>query len=611
MIIPDSVESVHWTAFAWCENLKAVQFGKGMVQGKGIIDVNAFQGCVKLGVLDFKAAKPPTAYPGAFEDVGTANMGVTRVYVPKTAKVVDWGTTWNNMPVNYYPYSARISVRVKSGMEFFGTSEVSGKDTTIGKKVTIKSKPAKGYAFAGLYDLETGERVSRSASYAYTVTGEDKDFEAEFVTTQADIDSLAVSQGNVTTDDDGTVVIDLGAATTSYSEPKITVKGLPSGLKYDAKTQKVSGQAKKPGVYTVTVTATNVSQKKATAKSTAVFEIVVPNFTSEKLPNLLQDPDAYGTNWCGVAFNSALVNCTPASGWTLKASGLPTGLKWATKAVFDSKTGTIIAQPNTIYGVPTKAGNFTVTFTATSGKEKQTATITLKVFALPAWAAGTFDGGSSIFSGARFGENVSAPIEGIGQGTLTVAANGKLSGKFLEGGRTWALSAASFAYASNGCYYATLAAKSGKETRSTNVELFQDAVGGIASLSGDFGSITLFQTAWKAEPWKTVAKSVGFAAALKRDYYYYRNAEARNAELLLKFSANGTIKVTGNFNIAGAVYKGTGSAVLIPLSNPDSSKGYAFDGAAFIYIPPKAGKFGGYFECLQIKWDGTTLSLVE
>ena len=430
------------------------------------------------------------------------------------------------------------------------------------------------------------------------MTGENKHFKADFVSVQADIDSLAISQGDVKTADDGTVVIDLGAATTSYSEPKITVKGLPSGLKYDAKTQKVSGQAKKPGVYTVTVTATNASQKKATPKSTVVFEVVVPNFTSDKLPNLLQDPDAYGTIWCGVAFNSALVNCTPASGWTVKASGLPTGLKWATKAVVDSKTGAIVALPNTIYGVPTKAGNYTVTFTATSGKEKQVATITLKVSALPTWAVGTFNGGK-----------VQEDIKG--QTTLTIASNGKISGKYLTGGLTATLSANSFSSCVGSLYAATnLTVKVGKSTSTwtlfVNFEEYAEGMTvGYAWLVNETGDYVadLWQTDWKAEPWKTVVKSVGYKAVIDWDYYCYHP----NMELKLRFSANGSVKVTGRFFGDIPEYKGTGSATFIPRTAPDRTKGWAFDGVVYIYIPPKAGKFEkGCYECINVKWDGSS-----
>ena len=191
--------------------------------------------------------------------------------------------------------------------------------------------------------------------------------------------------------------------------PKLSVSGLPAGLKYDAGTMTVHGKATKPGVYTVKVTATNAS---AAGRGAVVeeFALTVPNIASERLPNLLQDSDAYGTVQCGVAFDPGLVDCTPEEGWTVKAAGLPAGLKW------NAKTGVIT-------GVPTKAGVFTVTFTASKkGEANQIATITLATEALPAWAHGTFAGYVRALDGEPSG------VEAHGLATMTVSANGKGSG---------------------------------------------------------------------------------------------------------------------------------------------------------------------------------------
>ena len=143
-----------------------------------------------------------------------------------------------------------------------------------------------------------------------------------------------------TAESDGSFSLDLSKLVLSASTPKVTVSGLPSGVKYDSKTMTISGKAKKPGAYTVKISVTNKSAKKAVTKT---FTLVVPNFSCAALPNLKPASDAYGVACVGVAFDSSHVDCTPAKGWTVKASGLPSGLKW------DAKKGVIT-------GVPKKAG---------------------------------------------------------------------------------------------------------------------------------------------------------------------------------------------------------------------------------------------------------------
>ena len=96
----------------------------------------------------------------------------------------------------------------------------------------------------------------------------------------------------------------------------------------------------------------------------------------------------------------------------MTVAGLPAGLK------YDAKLGAIT-------GVPTKAGFYTVTATVRSGRVSSVSTFTVEVVALPEWAVGTFVG----FGVCEFGDY--APLTNNLHWTVTVAANGKVSGKVV------------------------------------------------------------------------------------------------------------------------------------------------------------------------------------
>ncbi len=325
---------------------------------------------------------------------------------------------------------------------------------------------------------------------------------------------------------DGSFTLSLLEIVFSASTPNLTVKGLPTGLKYDAKTMKISGKATKPGVYEVTVSATNATVKKPV---TATFSLVVPNLTCDALPNLMPETDAYGTISCGVAFDPGLVDCSPEDGWTVKVAGLPAGLK------YDAKTGKIT-------GVPTKAGTFTVTFTATRGKEKETATITLATEALPDWAAGTFtgyvkeNGGSTVF----------------GPATMTVAASGKISGKFTLSGTNWTFAAASYAAVDGEGFIVDTVAKAGMATMPVEMRLYGSTSPETdgkplvnASAEGGFGgSDDTYIYLWR-NMWKDKATSAEAKAVLAGWEGVYTLSMEDGGYMSLTVGKNGDVKVAG------------------------------------------------------------------
>ena len=545
------------------------------------------------------------------------------------------------MVANYRVSKAQFRVVVPEG----GGTATSKGTYAPGQTVKLAAKPSAGHVFAGwysAYDEATGEFSEpfdcgsadyRTASLQFVAGGEGEAVYARFVTPGVDAAGLSVDVS------DGTLLLQLGPLVTSLSAPKLSVKGLPAGLKYDAKTLQISGVVKKPGVYSVTVQATNASVKKSTPASTATFSIIAPNFSSSMLPNLRPEADAYGTVWCGVEFAKDRVDCTPLPGGTVKASGLPAGLK------FDAGRGVV-------GGVPTKAGSYTVTFVASkNGGASQVATITLNVKTLPSWAVGPFSGENRVDSGG-LGEGAPA-----GTVSLTIAANGKIGGKLLEGGKTWALSAASFERVESGewkvesadvgspksevespVFYATVTGKCGNELVAKEIAVAAEKVaepdgreamrgvmttGTSSSSTGQNGGDstrrwTVWQNLWKNEPWKTKAKSFAKAPTLDVQVGGGTDGAALPGVATLKFASSGAVTAKGVFTTGydekkkkDVTFSASCSSVLIPVASVEGQASSASASSFFIclYFPPKAGKFDGCATIVGVEWTGSSFKL--
>ena len=598
----------------------------------------------------------PTAKAGAYAVTLTTTPNVA---LKNAGAIVEMATITINVT---YPI---LTLETEAWDDESAAGTVKGGGATAAnKKVTLTATPAKGCVFVGWHQARNSEDGIvkstngavdyRTTSYPYVMTAEDATLVAMFATKEEDAMSLKVAVEDVTTEQDGSLDLDLGACVESLSLPKLAVTGLPKGLKFDAKTLKITGKATKPGVYTVTVKATNASVTKAAEASTVMFTITVPNFKCDALPNLLTETDAYDTVMCGVIFDVGLVDCTPASGWSVKVAGLPAGLKW------DAKTGAIS-------GVPTaKAGAYTVTFTASKkGEANQVATITLNIDALPEWAVGTFDG--TVWNSEEGIVN-SEKVEGIV--TLTVAANGKISGKVINADGTWTLAAA--AYSSVECllsdvqeppsgslmsevlspvFHATVIGKNGKKAITNEVTVSAEEVAAAvagqppyrrgvvnalaARSTGSTGGSpvpeewTAWQNLWKAEPWKTVAKSFAKAPtlaielggggqglpALPGNDAGTRDACPYPGTITLKFAASGAVTASGKF-VTGqdargrdVVHSASCSSVLVPVA--DSAGAGRPPYRIFLYFPPKAGKFDGYSAVVPLAWDGKVFSISE
>ena len=242
-----------------------------------------------------------------------------------------------------------------------------------GEKVSLKAIPMKGYVFAGWMGEDGDEDYVadgidyRAATRSFVLQrGSPKRWQAMFVAAAEDY-SLDIGIDNGTLLD--FYVPDVNEsfyefAVTSHSLPSLKVTGLPSGfdvrpadnygsyaLYYDSSKART---APAPGVYTVTVKATNASK----ATKEAWFLIRVPNWTSE----YINVPDHFGEFTPGAPITPIDLSQAVdfAGGASLKVSGLPKGLTWNTKP--NQKDG---AGAYSISGTPTVSGNYTVTFSAT------------------------------------------------------------------------------------------------------------------------------------------------------------------------------------------------------------------------------------------------------
>lgn len=366
---------------------------------------------------------PPGTYYGTLTKAGKYTVtvtarpwgssgGMSRKAV-KTIVVQDSGCRYLNV-VSPNPYR--------------GTATGS-KVYAIGAKASISARAASGYYFAGWYQdenfkeplLGTASGDWRKASDSVVVTAEivDTGIYAKFVSRYEDDISIDCDDTwKVETYRNDSFDVDIASETL----PTVTVKGLPSGVTWNKNVFALeSNQSKlKPGTTVATITAKNLSGRTATRQ----VRVVVPNIESWVFSDLDYSDSAYNLT---VGVSDACVDGWLSfgyeHGYTVTASGLPPGLKFAT---YD---GTACVQ-----GTPTKAGTYTVALMAKRGNETQKATFTINIDPLPEYAVGTFNGALK--------DETSGAI--IGSFTFTAAATGKQSVKVVTELGTMSLSASAW-----------------------------------------------------------------------------------------------------------------------------------------------------------------------
>ena len=327
------------------------------------------------------------------------------------------------------------------------------------------------------------------------------------------------------------------------------------------------------------------------------------------LPKPTEDePVSLETNVMAGVYLEWPIAANALSQTTVKVSGLPGGLKFTPKNMMKKGSKTEVEIPaNTIYGAPTtaskvdakngvKPSDVKITVT-TAGKSSVTYLVKLTVDPLPAWAVGTFDGyvGNGEL-GTGNGE--------LGTVALTIAANGKISGKILEGGRTWALSAGQFNHVEHveqvggsDVFYATVVGKAGKEIVTNEVTVSVENGVGVAT-SQPFNlstfqpfnfSWTAYQNLWNRED--TKAAQPVFDKNIDVEYTPFGEPGDKDNTVGITFKKDGAVPFAGK--IGGVSV--SGSAQLV------------WDGKGWwvtFYAPPKTTAdppFGGWCETLLFR----------
>ena len=260
----------------------------------------------------------------------------------------------------------------------------------------------------------------------------------------------------------------------------------------------------------------------AVAQNGAMLCRAIFKRTSEIDPPATSNPGNRSAT-VGVAYQMTLP--VVSESWpTVKISGLPAGLR-------------LDATASRIVGVPTTAGTFGVTFTASNAAGTGfSQTFVLTVGALPAWAQGTFNGVCVV-----------PGLETPGLAFLTVTSLGKISGKLTSGGTNYAFSAGSYTNGDGFAFGAT--ATAGKVAIPLYVAVTQ-AVDSVATNLGVAYSTDAVGGEPVAASYRNVWKDAGMTSVATNYAGYYTatlpgSSDYGSGYLAFTVDKAGGVKTTG------------------------------------------------------------------
>ena len=319
----------------------------------------------RKGVVANTVTGKPTT-PGSYTVTFTAKQGLNSYQATSTFVVAPF---------------PELTVEIDEEAAAAGCKVTGAGGYMAGSKVTLKATAAKGWVFAG-WNGYGGSLMEFLNPSLQLVTGdEDVVYTAQFRRVCddwlwiSDYDTGIESEGmatlaldlNADIEEDAETILDL---VDSGSLPTVSISGLPTGLKFDAKTLLLSGKPTKPGVYYANVSAKNVGGYTHSivlrfmvrnADGTDAEEPAEENTAGIDL-TALDDLLTTGELVEDLAIEIPGHSEDGSDATAVAVTGLPKGLT----ATFDKDGQAVV-----VAGIPTAAGRATVKFAVTYANKKK------------------------------------------------------------------------------------------------------------------------------------------------------------------------------------------------------------------------------------------------